>query len=128
MVDHIPQAIVAVVDDDPGVLESIESVLASAGYDVRVFKSAMALLASKDFAEIACLISDIGMPVINGYELQRIVHNIRPEMAVIFITGDPDWQIGEQSEIPHCGMFHKPFDCEGLLTAVENALLRPSHR
>lgn len=129
MVDRISMHIVAVVDDDPRVLESIESVLASAGHDVRLFESARALLGSKDFGEVACLISDIGMPVTNGYELQRIVYNIRPEISVIFITGDPEWRSREPSSgLPHFGIFQKPFNCQELLTAVDNALHGQSHR
>ena len=128
MVDDIRKPIVAVVDDDPRVLESIESVLASAGHDVRVFESAAALLASKDFAGIGCLISDIGMPFINGYELQRIVYNLRPEIPIIFITGDPCWRGGEaRGALPNYGIFHKPFDCDELLAAVGNAVSGTFH-
>src|SRR5260370_33690902 len=79
--------VVAVVDDDPRILESLESLLESAGHAVRLFTSATALLEQCGFAGIDCLISDIGMPCIDGFELQRLAHAARPELPVVLITG-----------------------------------------
>src|SRR5262249_47994365 len=72
-------SVVAVVDDDQRILESLENLLESAGHTVRLFASAPALLESGSLAEIDCLISDIDLPRINGFELMRLVHESRPE-------------------------------------------------
>ena len=69
MTDHPRRSIVAAVDDDQRILESLELLLESADYDVRLFSSATALLESGGLREIDCLISDIGMPVMDGFEL-----------------------------------------------------------
>lgn len=58
---------------DPRILEPLESLLESAGHAARLFTSATALLDDCSFAEIDCLISDISMPRIDGWELQRLV-------------------------------------------------------
>ena len=79
--------IVAVVDDDHNVLESLEDLLASAGYDARLFSSAKALLDSDSLQVIDCLVSDIDMPVMDGIELVRVARAHRPALPVVLITG-----------------------------------------
>src|SRR5260370_39749086 len=110
--------VVAVVDDDPRILESLESLLESAGHAVRLFTSATALLEQCGFAGIDCLISDIGMPCIDGFELQRLAHAARPELPVILIThrDAPDETMAAAQGCR--GFFPKPFNGQELLTAV----------
>jgi len=114
--------VVAVVDDDPRILESLEDLLESAGHGVRLFTSATALLENCGFAAIDCLISDISMPSIDGWELERLAHAARPELPVILITGhdvpdpDPAAQRGSRR------FFRKPFNGKELLAAVSEAL------
>ena len=69
--DHPRRSVIAAVDDDQRILRSLELLLESADYDVRLFSSATALLESGGLREIDCLISDIGMPVMDGFELVR---------------------------------------------------------
>ena len=115
--------VVAVVDDDPRILESLESLLASAGHSVRLFTSATELLEDCGFADIDCLISDISMPSIDGWELQRLAHAARPELPVIFITGR-DWSDQAMAAAQGGqGFFRKPFNGQDLLAAVSRALL-----
>ena len=118
-----PLFVVAVVDDDQGILRSLEYLLESADYAVRVFASAAALLESNCLAEIDCLISDIDMPGMDGFELLRQVHWARAQLPVIFITGYPD----RLTRVPVLGgskprVFTKPFQGHELLEAVSEAL------
>src|SRR5262245_7374194 len=69
-------SLIAVVDDDRTVLESLEMLLESAHYTARVFDSAAALLESGCLAEIDCLISDIAMPSMGGFELMNAAHQV----------------------------------------------------
>jgi len=122
------RSIVAVVDDDQRILESLGILLESAGYDARLFPSATALLESGGVQEIECLISDVGMPVMDGFELARAIQAGRPGLPVILITGRPDWLHRSPLDWPRdCRVFKKPFDGQELLKAVGDAL-RSMHR
>jgi len=124
--DHARRPIVAAVDDDQRILESVELLLESADYDVRLFSSARALLESGGLREIDCLISDVGMPVMDGFELAQAAQAARPGLPVILITGRSDLL----SRAPlnwsrRYLLFKKPFDAQELLTALSDALRSP---
>jgi FixJ family two-component response regulator len=115
---------IAVVDDDARLLESLENLFESAGYGVRTFASASAMI-DGGFANFDCLITDIGMPTISGFDLLDAVKRARPELPVFLITGRHefgDQQRASTSDI--AGFFRKPFDGQALLAAVETVLKR----
>jgi FixJ family two-component response regulator len=115
--------VIAVVDDDQRILESLEIFLESADYAVRSFASAKALLESGRLAKVDCLISDIDMPVMDGFQLLRVVRAERPELPVILITGHPETLDRlSSSGADRYRVFKKPFDGQELLTAVSDAL------
>jgi FixJ family two-component response regulator len=115
---------IAVVDDDVRILESVQNLLESAGHSVCSFSSAQSLLEDDILSEIDCLIADIGMPLINGFELYRLARDARPDLPVIFITARPDAEPQKRAAAHgHQGFFRKPFDGPALLAAVNQALL-----
>jgi FixJ family two-component response regulator len=112
--------VVAVVDDDPRLLESLEDLLESAGYLARCFPSAGALLAS-GLSGVDVLITDIGIPGIDGFELRDLVGKVRPDMPVFLITGRHE--IADQDRARRIdGFFRKPFDGQVLLAAVGESI------
>jgi FixJ family two-component response regulator len=116
---------IAVVDDDPRLLESLRELLESAGYSVHSFKAAQLLLDDKAaLAEITCLIADIGMPVIDGFELEKRVRQVRPELPVILVTGRHEIADQQRAKAQGSRFFRKPFDGQALLAAVGEALHR----
>jgi FixJ family two-component response regulator len=125
MTDHPRRSVVAAVDDDQSILRSLELLLESADYDVRLFSSATALLESGGLREIDCVISDIGMPVMDGFELVRGIQAARPGLPVILVTGRPDLLNRALDSPRHYRVFKKPFNGQELLTAVGDALRSP---
>lgn len=115
--------VVAVVDDDQSILRSLECLLESADYSVRLFTSATAMLESDCLQEIDCLISDVDMPGTDGFELARLVRATRPSLPIILITGYPD-RLTQLPALagskPH--LFTKPFQGHELLEALNDAL------
>lgn len=116
---------IAVVDDDPRILDSLENLFESAGYDVRCFLSGGELLA-EGLGQLDCVITDIGMPAIDGFELRDAIKVQQPNIPVFLVTGRHE--IGDQQRAARddiAGFFRKPFDGQALLAAVEVALSNP---
>jgi FixJ family two-component response regulator len=116
----ISKPIVAVVDDDPRMLESLEDLLESGGYSARTFSSARSLL-ERGLAELDLLITDIGMPGMDGLELHEHARSARPDLPVFLITGRHE--LAEQGRAQDArGFFRKPFDAPALLSAIGDAI------
>jgi FixJ family two-component response regulator len=115
--------IVAAVDDDLRVRESIASLVESAGYTPLVYSSAEEFLQSGTLAETGCMITDVRMPGIDGLELQRRVRRERPELAVILISAHVDEETRQRAlDQGAAGFLYKPFDADELLVTIELAL------
>jgi FixJ family two-component response regulator len=115
--------IVAAVDDDFRVRESIASLVESAGYTPLVYASAEEFLQSGTLASTGCMITDVRMPGIDGLELQRRVRRERPELAVILISAHVDEETRQRAlDQGAAGFLYKPFDAAELLITIELAL------
>jgi FixJ family two-component response regulator len=126
-VDPIVKPVVAVVDDDPRVRESLESLIESAGFTAQVFALGEEFLQTRHLAETNCLITDVRMPGMDGLALQRRVRLARPELPIIFITAhhDDELERGALAEGAVC-LIRKPFDAGELLRATRVALGKAS--
>jgi FixJ family two-component response regulator len=115
--------IVAAVDDDFRVRESIKSLLESAGYAPFVFSSAEEFLQSGTVATATCVITDVRMPGMDGVELQRRIRLERPRLPVILISAHHDAQV-RQAAIDEgaVDVLYKPFDAADLLKIIQSAV------
>ena len=118
---HCP--LVAVVDDDDSVRESLGGLFRSVGYAARGFASADAFLQSDDLAKTDCVILDVRMPGMSGLELQRQLVASHPDVPVIFMTAHDDARARSQALSGGAvDYLIKPFSEEALLDAVRVAL------
>lgn len=79
--------VVYVVDDDPSVLKSLERLLRSAEYNVRIFTSPIEFLDFQHPDAPSCLILDVKMPGLDGLELQDVLAKRKITFPIIFISG-----------------------------------------
>jgi two-component system response regulator FixJ len=118
----LSKEIIAIVDDEPRVREALEDLLQAAAYQVRCFGSGEEFLASGALMEADCLISDIQMHRVSGWDLLRIALASRPRMPVVLITG----RLNETAELLQPRgqrfFFEKPVDGRALLNALREVL------
>jgi FixJ family two-component response regulator len=116
--------LVFVVDDDVSVRESLELLIVKAGWRPEAFASAEEFLARPRAAVPSCLVLDVGLPDLDGLELQRRMAS-RPELPIIFITGRGDIPMTVQAMRAGALEFlTKPFGMEALLSAIHGAIER----
>lgn len=116
-------AIVAVVDDDESVRESLPDLLQEFGYAARTFASAEAFLETGAVAEADCVILDIAMPGMSGPELHQELNRRNENVPVVFITGNPEAR--DQPSLLQNGAVDcllKPFSDKELRNALHLAL------
>lgn len=81
---------IAVVDDDDAVLRSVTRLLSVHGFDATGYSSPEQLLAALGDAAPDCIVADLAMPGINGFDLQRSLAGLETEYPLVFITGFGD--------------------------------------
>jgi FixJ family two-component response regulator len=117
--------IVFVIDSDPSVRESLESLVCAAGWQAETFSSAQEFLARPRSFVPSCLILDVTLPDFDGLELQERVASERADMPIIFLTGHADIAMSVRAMKRGALEFLiKPFDAEALLIGIEQALKR----
>lgn len=121
MTDPVP--IVFVIDDDVSVRESLELLIRSAGWQPELFGSAREFLARPRLLTPSCLILDVGLPDLNGLDLQKLISADRMDLPIIFITGHGDIPMSVRAMKGGAVEFlTKPVDNEALLNAIHHAV------
>lgn len=117
---------IVVVDDDDGMRRAAERVLNAAGFRAVTFASAEILLESDAADGAACLVLDIHLPGLSGFELRReLVRTGSTQPPVIFITGHDEPAAREQAEaLGAAAYLPKPFAGRALVAAVSRAVGR----
>ena len=112
-----------VIDDDPGMLRSIERLLNARGHHVQVFNSAEAFLDNANPDEAGCLLLDINLGGMSGIELGRKLTFSGISIPIIFITSeDSDVVRGAALDVGCAAYLSKPVSAKQLIDAVDKAL------
>jgi FixJ family two-component response regulator len=109
---------IAIVDDDASIRRSLLRVVRSAGYRAEMFASAREFLEWLPGNHAACLVLDIHMSEMTGFELQE-----RLAVPIIFITAHDDAPtLGRIERSGAAGHLQKPFDPSTVLSAIRRAV------
>ena len=115
--------VIAIIDDDEAMQDSLRDLMEAAGLVARCFGSAEEFLKSGLHRQAACLITDILMPKMSGLQLQARLKDEECDIPIIFITAYGDAMIRIQAmRAGAVEFFAKPFDHHLLLKAVRAAL------
>jgi FixJ family two-component response regulator len=117
------RALIAVVDDDESVRESLPDLIREFGHEAVAFSSAEDFLASDRLPLTRCLVADIAMPGMSGIELQTELNRRKREIPIVFITAHGDEDIRarlRQRGAVECLL--KPFSDTALQDALTLAL------
>ena len=114
---------VFIVDDDQAVRDSLSFVLEAAGYEVRAFGSGRELLERIDEASAGCLLLDLRLAGMSGFDLKHQLADRGFRLPIIMITGHGDVDAAVQAF--KCGMIdflEKPFSNQMLMQRIEEAM------
>ena len=116
-------SLVGIVDDDASVRESVSSLLRSAGYDCAQFESADALLGSGRLDALDCLVLDIHLGILTGFDVHEQLVASGVSIPTIFITGYDEAATRERAKNAGAAAYlAKPFEDQALISAIEAAL------
>jgi FixJ family two-component response regulator len=114
---------VSIVDDDAPVREALKNLMRSAQFSVETFASAEEFLSSARLTDTECLILDLYLPGMNGFELQERLNAESRNIPIIFITAHADERARQRAlEGGAIDMLGKPVRRDALFKAVQSAI------
>jgi DNA-binding NtrC family response regulator len=114
---------VYVVDDDLSVREAMQSLIRSAGLKVETFASAQEFLARPRTDVPSCLVLDVELPGLSGFDLQRQLAKADIQIPIIFLTGHGDIPMSVRAiKAGALEFLTKPFNDEDLLEAIHQGI------
>ena len=117
------RGLVLVVEDDEGMRVAIENMLDAAGFSGISYSSAESLIADEHMKDALCVVCDIKLPAMSGFELQAALSAHGVDLPVIFIAANDTPAV--RSKARRCGAAYlaKPFPGSALLGAIESIVL-----
>lgn len=118
-----PPRHISIVDDDASIREALMSLMRSVQVNADAFASAEEFLASERLNDTACLILDLKLPGMSGFELQNHLNIERRGIPIIFITAHADEASRQRAlEGGAIDFLSKPVRREPLFKAIQSAI------
>ncbi|HMK89792.1 MAG TPA: response regulator FixJ [Methylocystis sp.] len=115
--------LVHVIEDDPGVLHSIELLLSAEGFEVKTYASAESFLEGIGSSLQGCVVTDVRMPGMSGVELLSKIKDRGLAAPVVVITGHGDIPLAVRAmKLGALDLLEKPFRPEDLISSIRQAL------
>ena len=113
---------VYVVEDDPEMRQSVCHVLASVSVPVETYADAEEFLEGEDGGRAGCLVTDVCLPGMSGFDLQRALARLQVQLPIIMITGYGDVRTAVRAmKAGAVDFIEKPFSGQLLLDSVAQA-------
>lgn len=120
---HLAAPLISIVDDDRSVRRALHRLIQAAGYTVETFASAREFLDTSPLGRTSCLVLDIYLDGMSGFELAEQLATDRAAIPIIFMTAHDDAATRERaSRAAGAAYLPKPFDDRALLEAIRRAL------
>jgi FixJ family two-component response regulator len=120
-----PGPVIYLLDDDPSFLRAMSRFLRAAGYAVEAFNAPAEFLQTMSSAGHGCLILDLQMHGLNGFDVQDAMAKQKSLLPIIFLTGQGDVQDAVRAMRRGAEDFlSKQASDEELLSAIRRALAR----
>ena len=114
---------IVVVDDDPMMRQALKAVLAACGFEPLLYDSCEAAFISDDLAGAGCVVSDVVLPGMSGFDFWARLTSAGSRLPIIFITAHDEPAVHEAaSRAGASALFIKPFSCRALASAVDHAM------
>jgi DNA-binding NtrC family response regulator len=117
-------ASVLIVDDDAGMVDTLEDILRASGYAVTTARSGEAALGMVEHSRYDIALMDIQMPGINGVVALKAMRTLAPAMDVIMMTAFTRHELVEEARRGAVAILSKPLDVDQLLALIETTARR----
>jgi FixJ family two-component response regulator len=116
------ERLIAVIDDDDSFRIALRESLCSLGYDAHGFASAEEFLAGGGAEPYDCVITDIHMPRMSGFDLKRelVAHDVSVPVIMTTADDEPELEAGAAA-VGAVSLLRKPFEAEILTECLERA-------
>jgi FixJ family two-component response regulator len=116
-------SLIGVVDDDESVRDAISSLIRSAGYECILYPSAEAFLDSERLSDTDCMVLDVRMQGMSGFDLQVRLREMDCLMPIIFVTAHSDEDLRARAiNGGAAALLAKPFKDDALLDTIRSVL------
>jgi len=117
------KAVIAIVDDEDSICNSLEQLLRSAGLNAKSFLNGSDFLRFLENNRADCLVLDLNMMPMNGFSVLDHLAKLRLKLPVIVFTGEDKEEIYERAMNKGIfAFFRKPIDGQLLLDAIDDAV------
>src|SRR6266576_4315016 len=114
---------VYVIDDDEAMRDSLNFLLDSADFKVKLFETALSFLDALPGLDFGCVVSDVRMPGLDGIELLKRMNAARSTFPIVIMTGHGDVPLAvEARKLGAVDFLEKPFDDDRLIGMIDAAI------
>jgi len=114
---------VYVIDDDAALRDSLSFLLDAAGFDARLFETALKFLDVLPSLDFGCVVSDVRMPGLDGIELLKRMKSDQSRFPIVIMTGHGDIPLAvEAIKLGAVDFLEKPFEDDRLIAVIEAAI------